>query len=55
LLLTTQQQSEIRKTVSKSDKTAADAARLFEAHPSTVSRLMDRAEASASRRPVRAK
>jgi DNA invertase Pin-like site-specific DNA recombinase len=35
-----QQQTEIRKMVSKGDKTAADAARLFKIHPATVSRLL---------------
>src|ERR1700688_4502252 len=34
--LTPQQQSEIRKMVSKGYKTAADAARLFKIHPATV-------------------
>src|SRR5215831_14801849 len=43
--LTAQQQSEIRKMVSKGRKTAADAARLFKVHPATVSRLMARAYA----------
>jgi DNA invertase Pin-like site-specific DNA recombinase len=38
--LTPQQQVEIRKMVSKGDKTAADAARLFKIHPATVSRLL---------------
>ena len=37
------QQAEIIRMVSKGDKTAADAARLFEIHPATVSRLMSRA------------
>lgn len=41
--LTPQQQSEIQKMLSKGDKTAADAARLFKVHPATVSRLMARA------------
>src|SRR5205809_1157584 len=41
--LTPQQQSEIRKMVSKGHKTAADAARLFKVHPATVSRLLARA------------
>lgn len=36
--------------VTRGDKTAADAARLFKVHPATVSRLMARAEASAPRR-----
>src|SRR5579862_5082612 len=40
--LTAQQQSEIRKMVSKGRKTAADAARLFKVHPATVSRLLAR-------------
>jgi DNA invertase Pin-like site-specific DNA recombinase len=40
--LSPQQQTEIIKMVSKGHKTAADAARLFEIHPSTVSRLLDR-------------
>jgi DNA invertase Pin-like site-specific DNA recombinase len=43
--LTPQQQSEIRKMVSKGHKTAADAARLFKVHPATVSRLLARAYA----------
>ena len=42
--LSPQQQSEIRKMVATSDKTAADAARLVKVHPATVSRLMDRAD-----------
>jgi DNA invertase Pin-like site-specific DNA recombinase len=44
--LTPQQQSEIRKMVSKGRKTAADAARLFKVHPATVSRLLARPPAS---------
>jgi DNA invertase Pin-like site-specific DNA recombinase len=40
--LSPQQQSEIRKMVSKGDKTAADAARLFKIHPATVCRLLAR-------------
>ena len=43
--LTPQQQSEIRKMVSKGRKTAADAARLFKVHPATVSRLLAQAYA----------
>ena len=31
-----QQQTEIRKMITKGDKTAADAARLFKIHPATV-------------------
>lgn len=53
--LSPQQQSEIRKMVAKGYKTAADAARLFKIHPATVSRLMARADSSASRRVARAK
>ncbi len=41
--LTAQQQSEIQKMVTKGDKSAADAARLFKVHPATVSRLLARA------------
>jgi len=33
--LSDQQQSEIRKMITKGDKTAADAARLFNVHPAT--------------------
>jgi DNA invertase Pin-like site-specific DNA recombinase len=40
--LSPQQQAEIRKMVSRGDKTAADAARLFKIHPATVSRLLAR-------------
>src|ERR1700680_2327884 len=40
--LTPQQQVEIRKMVSKGDRTAAEAARLFKIHPATVSRLLAR-------------
>ncbi len=42
---TEQQQSEIRKMVTRGDKSAADAARLFKVHPATVSRLLARASA----------
>ena len=42
---TPQQQSEIRKMVSKGHKTAADAARLFKVHAATVSRRLARAYA----------
>ena len=44
--LTPQQQVEIHKMVSKGDKTAADAARLFKIHPATVSRLLAQMPAS---------
>jgi len=40
--LSERQQSEIRKMIAKGDKTAADAARLFNAHPATISRLLAR-------------
>jgi len=40
--LSPQQQAEIRKIVTRGDKTAADAARLFKIHPATVSRLLAR-------------
>ncbi len=40
--LSSQQQAEIRKMVSKGDKTAAGAARLFKIHPATVCRLLAR-------------
>ncbi len=43
--LTPQQQSEIKRMVSRGDKTAADAARLFKIHPATVSRLLAQAYA----------
>ena len=46
-VLTPQQQVEIRKMVSKGDKTAADAARLFKTHPATVSKLLARTIPSA--------
>ena len=38
--LTPQQQAEITRMVSRGEKTAADAARLFKIHPATVSRLL---------------
>jgi DNA invertase Pin-like site-specific DNA recombinase len=40
--LSLQQQADVRKMVSKGDKTAADAARLFKIHPATLSRLLAR-------------
>jgi DNA invertase Pin-like site-specific DNA recombinase len=40
--LTPQHQSEIRKMVSRGDKTAADCRRLFKIHPANVSRLLAR-------------
>jgi DNA invertase Pin-like site-specific DNA recombinase len=47
--LSLQQQAEIRKMVTRDDKTAADAARLFKIHPATVSRLLARQTTSLSR------
>jgi DNA invertase Pin-like site-specific DNA recombinase len=46
--LTPQQQAEILRMVSKGNKTAADAARLFAVHPATVSRLLSQARARAT-------
>jgi len=48
--LTPQQQAEILRMVSKGNKTAADAARLFAVHPATVSRLLSQARARATLR-----
>ncbi|HXR34958.1 MAG TPA: recombinase family protein [Candidatus Binataceae bacterium] len=48
--LTPQQQAEILRMVSKGNKTAADAARLFAVHPATVSRLLSQARATATLR-----
>src|SRR6202163_435151 len=46
------QQNEIVMMVSKGTKTAADAARLFNVHPATVSRLLARAGAGTIRATV---
>jgi DNA invertase Pin-like site-specific DNA recombinase len=43
--LTRQQEAEIVRMVSRSRKTAAEAARLFGVHPATISRLLSRARA----------
>lgn len=49
--LSMKQRAEITRMVSRGDKTAADAARLFSVHPATVSRLLAEARAAgASRR-----
>ena len=48
-----QQQAEIVRMVTKGTRTAADAARLFDVHPATVSRLLDRAQGTAPAKPVR--
>src|SRR5271167_277945 len=53
--LSPQQQAEIRKMVSRGDKTSADAARLFKVHPATVSRLLAKTTASFSRKVEYAK
>lgn len=53
--LSSQQQSEIRKMVSRGEGTAADAARLFKVHSATVSRLMARAAPPPRKRASRAK
>jgi DNA invertase Pin-like site-specific DNA recombinase len=46
------QQDEIVDMVSNGTKTAADAARLFNVHPATVSRLLANAGAGTIRVPV---
>ncbi|MGO9060949.1 MAG: recombinase family protein [Candidatus Binataceae bacterium] len=51
--LTPQQQAEILRMVSKGNKTAADAARLFGVHPATISRLLSQARASTHYQRVR--
>ncbi len=38
--LTAQQQKEVTRWVQSGEKSAADVARLFQVHPSTISRLM---------------
>ena len=53
--LSSQQQAEIRRMVSKGDKTAADAARLFKIHPATVCRLLARPQNPPSRKTEYAK
>src|SRR5215813_13854079 len=53
--LTPQQQSEIRKMLSKGRKTAADAARLFRIHPSTVCQLLARPPGAPARKVKLAK
>ena len=49
--LSPQQQAEIRKMVSRGDKTAADAARLFKVHPATVCRLLAQRQTRCQGRP----
>src|SRR5271155_2434546 len=41
--LSDQQRAEIRTMITRGDKTAADAARLFKVHPATISRLLCKA------------
>ena len=53
--LSLQQQAEIRKMVTKGDRTAADAARLFKIHPATVSRLLARPSSTVFRKREYAK
>jgi DNA invertase Pin-like site-specific DNA recombinase len=53
--LSSQQQAEIRRMVSKGHKTAADAARLFKIHPATVCRLLARPPNPPSRKTEYAK
>jgi len=43
--LSSKQQAEIVRMVSREERTAADAARLFQVHPATVSRLLAKAQA----------
>jgi DNA invertase Pin-like site-specific DNA recombinase len=52
--LTPEQEAEIRRMVSRGNKTAADAARLFKIHPATVCRLLAR-PAPTSRKAKHAK
>jgi len=48
--LTLQQHAEITRMVSRGEKTAADAARLFKIHPATVSRLLSQARLTAAKK-----
>jgi len=50
--LSPQQQAEITRMVSRGEKTAADAARLFKIHPATVSRLMAQARLANPQKPA---
>jgi DNA invertase Pin-like site-specific DNA recombinase len=45
--LTSRKQAEIVRIVSRGNKTAADAARLFNVHPATVARLLSRTRVTA--------
>ena len=53
--LSPQQQAEIRRMVSRGDKTAADAARLFRIQPATVCRLLARPPAPTVKKTKHAK
>src|ERR1700757_2818767 len=53
--LSPQQQAEIRRMLSRGDKTAADAARLFRIHPATVCRLLARPPAPTVKKAKHAK
>ena len=53
--LSPQQQAQIRRMVSRGDKTAADAARLFRIHPATVCRLLARPPAPTVKKAKHAK
>jgi DNA invertase Pin-like site-specific DNA recombinase len=53
--LSPQQQAEIRRMVSRGDKTAADAARLFRIHPATICRLLARTPATPVKKTKHAK
>lgn len=50
--LTLAQQAEITRMVSRGEKTAADAARLFKVHPATVSRLLAQARIANPQKPA---
>ena len=52
--LSPHQQAAIRKMVSKGEKTAAAAARLFKVHPATVSRLLARVPTRTANHRIRA-
>jgi DNA invertase Pin-like site-specific DNA recombinase len=47
--LTSTQQKEVVRLVTKGRKTAADAARLFHVHPATISRLLQRTQADGAK------
>jgi len=53
--LSLQQQAEIRKMVSKGNRTAADAARLFKIHPATISRMLSQDRLAAEEKTRRSR